>query len=166
MTGIATRGPTVPRQDDLRLLDWEGGYDAMRQRFAWPAPERFNIATAVCDKWADEPGRLALIHKTPAGQVERTTFGELIELSNRAANLFRVDSSGIAIMGGFELAPGSDPHPPPDAPVIRVGGFALMGGVEISVRHAGESARDAKRRLSAERKRLRDERKRLRGGDT
>jgi acetyl-CoA synthetase len=79
----------VPLQDDLRLLDWDGGYDAMRQRFAWPAPERFNIATAVCDKWADEPDRLALIHKTPAGQVERITFGELIELSNRAASLFR-----------------------------------------------------------------------------
>lgn len=74
----------------------------------------------------------------------------------------RVDSSGIAILGGFGHGPGANEAASPDAPVIRVGGFTLMGGVDIQVRHRGESAREAKRRLRDERRRLRDERKRLR----
>jgi hypothetical protein len=66
-----------------------------------------------------------------------------------------VDSSGIAIMGSFEHGPGAPPGMPADAPVIRVGGFALMGGVEVHTRLPGESARDAKLRRREERKRLR-----------
>jgi hypothetical protein len=73
----------------------------------------------------------------------------------------RVDSSGIAIMGGFGHGPGASADASPDAPVIRVGGFVLMGGVDIQVRHPGESARDARLRHRHERKQLREERKRL-----
>lgn len=73
----------------------------------------------------------------------------------------RVDSSGIAILGGFGHGPGASAASSPDAPVIRVGGFVFMGGVDIHVRLPGESAREAKQRLRHERKKLRDERKRL-----
>jgi hypothetical protein len=100
----------------------------------------------------------------PAGVTEVEIFAMMGGAEIIVPPNVRIDSSGVAIMGAFELGPGTDPHLPPDAPVIRVGGFTLMGGVEISVRHPGESARDAKRRHSAERKRLRDERKRLRSG--
>ena len=61
-----------------------------------------------------------------------------------------VESHGIGIMGGFEHAP--DRMPDPNAPTLRVTGLALMGGVEITVRHAGESARDARRRRRQERR--------------
>jgi hypothetical protein len=77
----------------------------------------------------------------------------------------RVDSSGVAIMGGFEHVPGP-PVDDPDAPVIRVTGLALMAGVEVHVRLPGESARDAQERRRAERRRLREERKRLGRGHT
>ncbi len=43
----------------------------------------------------------------------------------------------------------------PEAPVIRVTGVAIMGGVEVRVRYPGETARDARLRLKAERKALR-----------
>ena len=66
-----------------------------------------------------------------------------------------VESHGIGIMGGFEDVSGSGVYDP-DAPTLRIAGMALMGGVEIEVRHAGESARDAKRRQRSERKRRRD----------
>jgi hypothetical protein len=66
-----------------------------------------------------------------------------------------VDSSGIAIMGGFEDGPGRTAGLPADAPVIRVGGIVIMGGVEVTVRLPGETSGDAKRRLRQERKRLR-----------
>ncbi|MEX2281731.1 MAG: DUF1707 domain-containing protein [Gemmatimonadota bacterium] len=64
-----------------------------------------------------------------------------------------VDAGGIAIMGGFAH---STPAPPahPDAPVLRINGFVLMGGVEIQVRLPGETAGDTRKRTREERKRL------------
>ncbi|TVP43749.1 MAG: DUF1707 and DUF2154 domain-containing protein [Gemmatimonadales bacterium] len=69
----------------------------------------------------------------------------------------RVETDGFAFMGGFDEDMGGEPGPPPgpDAPVIRVSGFALMGGVEVVCRLPGESARDAKRRRKETARRLR-----------
>ncbi len=56
-----------------------------------------------------------------------------------------VESHGIGIMGGFDhfsdYQEGSE-----DAPVLRVTGLAMMGGVEITVRNPGESSREARKR--------------------
>ncbi len=68
-----------------------------------------------------------------------------------------VESHGMGIMGGFDDA-GEEEHDP-SAPTLRIAGLAVMGGVDISVRHPGESARDARRRRkqeSREARRLRD----------
>jgi len=70
-----------------------------------------------------------------------------------------VESHGIGILGGFDHADDAVP-PQPGAPVLRISGVAVMGGVDIRVRHVGESARDARQRRRRER---RDKRKRLRG---
>lgn len=75
----------------------------------------------------------------------------------------RVEMNGIALMGGFEERMRAVEPPPPDAPVLRIGGLALMAGVEVSVRHPGESARDARLRHRELRRAARDQR-RL-GGD-
>ena len=72
-----------------------------------------------------------------------------------------VECDGVGIMGGFEHRHETELLADPDAPVIRVRGVAIMGGVEVSSRYAGESARDARKRLREERK---DKRHRLRGG--
>ncbi len=64
----------------------------------------------------------------------------------------RVECSGIGIMGGFDHEPTVISTADPHAPVIRVTGVAIMGGVEVTVRHPGETARDARVRLKAERK--------------
>ncbi|HEX8675310.1 MAG TPA: LiaF domain-containing protein [Longimicrobium sp.] len=72
----------------------------------------------------------------------------------------RVEMNGIALMGGFEEHSRTLDPPPPDAPVLRVGGFALMGGVEVSVRHPGETARDARQR-HREHRRIAKEQRRL-----
>jgi hypothetical protein len=65
-----------------------------------------------------------------------------------------VDVSGLAIMGGFghrtPAAPGAG------QPLLRIHGFALMGGVDIAVRLPGESAKEAKRRQRDQRRRQRD----------
>ena len=72
-----------------------------------------------------------------------------------------VEVSGIAVMGGW-----SDPldarHPEvPGQPedyhgeprLLRIRGFAIMGGIDVHVRLPGESARDAARRRREERRR-------------
>lgn len=68
----------------------------------------------------------------------------------------RIDCHGIAIMGGFdhgeEVASGNR-----NAPVLKINGLAMMGGVHVQVRARGESAKDAKLRRRAERRRRRDE---------
>lgn len=69
-----------------------------------------------------------------------------------------VDVAGI--LGGVEYSHGIPSTLHPDAPVLRITGFALMGGAEVNVRHAGESKKDARRRLRREKK----ERRRLRRG--
>ena len=45
----------------------------------------------------------------------------------------RVESDGFAIMGGFDDAPSTTASSDPNAPVIRVRGVAIMGGVEVRV---------------------------------
>lgn len=62
-----------------------------------------------------------------------------------------VDTSGTGILGGFEHS-AANQHAPEGAPVIRITGVAVMGGVDVQVRQTGESARDAKRRQRLERK--------------
>ena len=50
-----------------------------------------------------------------------------------------VESHGIGILGGFEHTGDELQGHDPSAPVLRVSGVALMGGVDIKVRHPGES---------------------------
>lgn len=66
----------------------------------------------------------------------------------------RVENQGIAIMGGFEHK-AHGPPPGPDAPVLRVSGFVMMGGVDVAVRYPGERASDARRRERLEKKEAR-----------
>ena len=63
----------------------------------------------------------------------------------------RVESNGIAILGGFESAQHTHATDP-DAPVIRINGLSIMGGVEIQERLPHESSREARKRLKAARK--------------
>jgi len=57
-----------------------------------------------------------------------------------------VESDGIAILGSFEHREDSVLSPDPDAPVLRIRGVAVMGGVEVKIRYPGETPREARRR--------------------
>ena len=63
-------------------------YEAICSRFRWSIPEYFNIGVDICDKWADDAARLALIHERRNGSAVRYTFADIRRLSNQAANLF------------------------------------------------------------------------------
>jgi hypothetical protein len=90
----------------------------------------------------------------PPGETEVTIIAVMGGAEIIVPPELRVDCDGIAIMGGFDHA-----HPAggqdADAPVLKINGFALMGGVEVTVRKSGESASDARRRRREEKRHLR-----------
>ncbi|MFB6109931.1 MAG: acyl-CoA synthetase [Halodesulfurarchaeum sp.] len=72
--------------------DWDD-MAALREWFEWEVPETFNMASYVCDRWADDRGRVAMFFDTAAGERETYTYWQLDRLSNRLANYLR--SEGI-----------------------------------------------------------------------
>ncbi len=72
------------------MLERGDTYDGTCAGFRWRVPERYNIGADICDKWAGEPDRLALIYKRASGiagpAVENYTFHDLSRLSNKLAN--------------------------------------------------------------------------------
>ena len=58
----------------------------------------------------------------------------------------QVECDGIGIMGGFECSDEVRAGHDPDAPILKINGLAMMGGVDVKVREPGETAIDAWRR--------------------
>ncbi|MEM8950545.1 MAG: AMP-binding protein [Pseudomonadota bacterium] len=73
------------------MLTPAADYRTMCRDFRWDIPEHFNIATAVCDRWADGTGRLALIEQRAAAGVTYYSFDDLKRDSNRLANLLHAE---------------------------------------------------------------------------
>jgi acetyl-CoA synthetase len=63
--------------------------------FQWQIPEYYNIGVDICDKWADRGNRPALIYEEDNGRVDRYTFRDLKDLSNRLANGLQAANIGI-----------------------------------------------------------------------
>ena len=61
-------------------------YEKVYNSFSWEIPEFYNIGVDICDKWAHQRYRLALIFENEKGQVQQYTFWDLKRLSNRFAN--------------------------------------------------------------------------------
>ncbi|MXR51853.1 AMP-binding protein [Halovenus sp. WSH3] len=61
-------------------------YDALRDDFEWEVPEQFNMAWYVCDRWADDKGRVAVFGEHESGARETYTFWQLQNATNRLAN--------------------------------------------------------------------------------
>jgi acetyl-CoA synthetase len=68
-------------------------YDEVYNSFHWKVPDFYNIGIDICDKWAHQRYRLALIYESEKGQIEKFTFWDLKRLSNKLANGLK--SSGI-----------------------------------------------------------------------
>ena len=61
-------------------------YEEVCDNFKWRIPEYYNIGVDVCDKWAGDEKRLALIYVDPQGMEQKYTFRNLRDKSNQLAN--------------------------------------------------------------------------------
>ena len=80
--------PSATEWEEL-MLTRKSTYDEVYKIFRWSVPEYYNIGVDVCDKWADERSRLALIYEDEGGKTEKFTFWDLKGLSNRLANALK-----------------------------------------------------------------------------
>src|SRR3954465_4239464 len=72
--------------DSMGFRKYElGTYEEMRAAHEWQVPERYNIATDVCDK--HDRDRLAMVWEDWRGTERKVSFGELQDLSNKFANV-------------------------------------------------------------------------------
>jgi acetyl-CoA synthetase len=71
------------------MLSPTDDYTSLYASFEWQVPEHYNIGIDTCDKWADGSGRLALIHETENGDVQRFSFDDLKVLSAQLGNAWR-----------------------------------------------------------------------------
>lgn len=78
-------------------------YEEVISNFRWEIPEFYNIGVDICDKWADQPDRLALIYEKESGRVEKYTFADLKRLSNRLANGLQAGGIGVGDRFGILL---------------------------------------------------------------
>jgi acetyl-CoA synthetase len=71
------------------MLKKKNTYGEVYQSFRWKVPKYYNIGVDICDRWADERYRLALIYEDEDGKSEKYTFWDLKGLSNRLANALK-----------------------------------------------------------------------------
>ena len=70
------------------MLQENLNYAELVSRFSWDLPDRFNIGTAVCTRWAgQDPERVAIIEHMDDGPARETTYAGLEAMANRFANL-------------------------------------------------------------------------------
>ena len=124
-----------------------GGVD---RRGSWTVPRRFRVVAMMGGACIDL--REA---RFPRGVIDlevKAIFGGVQILVPPG---LAVEVNGAAVMGGFQNVNRSPPTPDPDAPLLRVRGIAIMGGVDISMRLPGESDRKARLRQRQEDRRRR-----------
>ena len=62
-------------------------YEEICDKFEWQIPEFFNIADAVCDRWANDDERIAITHQSLDGAATNFTFAAIRSNANQLANL-------------------------------------------------------------------------------
>jgi len=56
--------------------EWED-IEELRDAFEWECPDEFNIASYACDRWVEDPDRVALHHERSNGTATEVTYAEI-----------------------------------------------------------------------------------------
>ena len=67
MTSLLARGAT---------------YDEICSNFKWEIPEFYNIADDVCDRWAQDESRIALVYEDENKKIHNYTFSDIRRYAN------------------------------------------------------------------------------------
>ena len=127
------------------MLTRHDDYMELVRSFAWKVPDRYNIGVDVCDRHADDPGRVALIVEEEDGTVRRHTFAEIRAFTNRLCNVLvahglqrgdrlavllpQAPETAIAHVAGFK------------AGLITIPLFSLFGAEALEYRLGDSGAR-------------------------
>ena len=68
------------------LLKRGSTYEEVYNNFKWDIPEYYNIADDVCDRWADDPGRIGLVYEDAEKKVHTYAFADVRKYANQLAN--------------------------------------------------------------------------------
>src|SRR5436190_21672185 len=120
-------------------------YQELYDRFRWEVPERFNIATACCGRWAADRGRFALYWEDESGATAAYSFWVIQIAANRLSNAL----AGLGVQRGDRVAI-ILPQRPETAiaymAVFQMGAVALPlshlfgpDALEYRINHAGAS---------------------------
>ena len=146
---VPTVVPALMPADQVRDTAYAifGGID---RRGTWTVPQRMRIVAVFGGANLDL--REA---RFPAGVIDIDVTAVMGGINIVVPPGLAVQMHGSAIMGGFADVNRAPANPDPDAPLLRVHGLTMMGGVNIEMRLPGESEGGARRR---ERRALRAER--------
>ncbi|MBM4761810.1 AMP-binding protein [Bacillus sp. B15-48] len=64
-------------------------WEKVIKTFDWDVSEKFNMGHECCDRWADDPNRVAIYWEDAEGNTDIWTYERLKEKSNRMANALR-----------------------------------------------------------------------------
>jgi hypothetical protein len=112
---------------------------------SWTVPPAMNVVTVLGGVELDF--REATL---PAGEITLSAVCILGGMEITVPPEMHVIDNGVAILGGREVSADSDESVRPGAPVLRLSGFCLLGGVEVK-RKARKGQRDRGDRRGIER---------------
>lgn len=122
--GSMELGPPVDYEERERLIALLSGVE---RKGSWEPPARLSVLAI----WGG-----AKLDFCEADLLEGETVVDILAVMGGVEiwvpKDIDVEVNGTAIMGGFTHL--AQEAPDPDAPLLRINGFAVMGGVEVKVR--------------------------------
>jgi hypothetical protein len=145
-TALATARPELVSERQVVLAVMGGA----ERKGAWTPPKHLHVLTVMGGAHLD----FRDAHFSP-GVTEVTCFVMMGGVEIIVPPGVHVETNGMALMGGFSHRGSVDPPTDPAAPILRIGGIAIMGGVDLEYRLPGERQGDARRRERLARREVR-----------
>jgi hypothetical protein len=145
-TAVATAQPGTVAERQV-IVAVMGGAE---RRGVWTPPKQLHVITVMGSAELDFRGA-----RFGPGVTEVTCFAMMGSVEIVVPPGVHVEMNGMALMGSFTHRGSVDPASDPNAPVLRIGGIAMMGSVELEYRLPGEGSGDARHRERLARKEAR-----------
>ena len=148
-TAVSTALARVPASNEQRTM--YAIMSGIDRRGPWTLPSRLRVVAMMGGAQLDLRDA-----RFPEGPVDLEIKAFMGGVQIIVPPGLAVQMNGSAFMGGFSEINRAPELPDPDAPLLRIHGLVVMGGVDVQTRLPGETERDAHHR---QRRELRGERK-------